>query len=82
MRCHQPLLATHPELTLIERPGWVEYRIANSHLAWDGSGKVVKGYSGWSWVDALVSALLAVLWPKVGIYYASACMQLSPGADQ
>jgi hypothetical protein len=66
MKSHRPLPATHPELAFFERPGWVEFRVDNSRLAYDGSGKVVKGYSAWSWFDALVPVVLAALWPKVG----------------
>lgn len=64
MRRSQPLPDTHPELTILEHPSSREFRVENWRLARDGSKKVLKFY-GWSWFDAAVPVLLAVLWPVV-----------------
>lgn len=65
MKRSKPLPDTHPELTVLESPGYREYRIQNWRLARDGSGRVIAGHTLWSWNDSLVSVLLSVLWLKL-----------------
>jgi hypothetical protein len=67
MRCSRPLATTHPELLVVKGRGYTEYRVYNSYLARDGSGRTVKRYTGWTWTDALVVALVAMAWPQVSI---------------
>ncbi|KIL69648.1 hypothetical protein M378DRAFT_69222 [Amanita muscaria Koide BX008] len=59
-----PLAATNPEFSLVECPGYHEYRIENWRLARDGSGKVINGVSSLSWVDASLALALSYLWLK------------------
>jgi len=56
---------THPELTVLELPGFCEYRVENWHLARDGSGRVVNGTSGWTWRESVAVLILGVVWPRV-----------------
>lgn len=65
MRRRHPLPDTNPELTVLELPGFCEYRVENWRLARDGSGRVVKGISGWTWRESIAIVILGLLWPKV-----------------
>jgi hypothetical protein len=65
MKCTRPLVTTHPELLIVEGNGYCEYRVHNTYTARDGTGKTINQCSGWSWLDALVVASIAVLWPQV-----------------
>ncbi|TFK76558.1 hypothetical protein BDN72DRAFT_923582 [Pluteus cervinus] len=65
MKQSRPLPVTHPEYSVLEFPGYYEYRIENWHLARDGSGRVIRGARGLSLMDAFVVGLLAILWPKL-----------------
>jgi phosphatidylinositol N-acetylglucosaminyltransferase subunit H len=56
---------THPELTVLELPGFCEYRVENWHIARDGSGRVVKGTSGWTWRESIAILILGIVWRKV-----------------
>lgn len=57
-------LATNPELSVLERPGFYEYRLENWHFARDGSDKIIRPVR-WSWLDSWLPLLLAYLWPNV-----------------
>lgn len=67
----QPLPSTHPQFSIIDYPSCREYRVENWYLARDGSGRVIKGTSLWTWWEAVVSAVLSLFWSKVclGIFH-------------
>ncbi|KAH8106748.1 hypothetical protein BXZ70DRAFT_246052 [Cristinia sonorae] len=64
MRRTRPLPDTHPELSILDHPTSREFRVENWRLARDGSKKVLK-FHGWSWLDAFLPVVLAVLWPSI-----------------
>lgn len=57
-------LQDHPEFSIRQHSGCIEYRVENWRISRDGSRRVLRGY-GWSWLDALVPVLTALLWEKV-----------------
>ncbi|KAG9318914.1 hypothetical protein JVU11DRAFT_1025 [Chiua virens] len=61
MRQTRPLPERHPEFTVHHWPGFTEYRVENWRLARDGSRRVLRGTSTWSWLDAVILALAATL---------------------
>ncbi|KAI0810913.1 hypothetical protein BC629DRAFT_1281118 [Irpex lacteus] len=65
-------LQDHPQFSIYQCEGHVEYRVENWRLARDGTGKVVKSF-GWTWVDLAIPVVVAVLWPKMTtrIHYAA-----------
>lgn len=65
MRLTRPLPCTHPELTIIEHPGYQEFRVENWRLARDGSGRIVRGTSIWEWWDVVVFLALSLIWEKL-----------------
>ncbi|TRM61880.1 hypothetical protein BD626DRAFT_500808 [Schizophyllum amplum] len=64
-RVSYPLPLTNPELIIIEKPGYTEYRVENWRLARDGSGHVVYGFSGYTWKDMLLIAVLSFFLQRV-----------------
>ncbi|KAF9242091.1 hypothetical protein BU15DRAFT_73019 [Melanogaster broomeanus] len=62
MRQTRPLPDTHPEFSVIEWPGFCEYRVENWRLARNGSGKVIRGATAWSWLDPCLPLLLSLVW--------------------
>lgn len=72
MRQTRPLPDTHPEFTVLDWPGFTEYRVEHWRLARDGSGQVVRGTCVWSWVDAwVVLVLLLLTWFEVRCWRAN-----------
>ncbi|KAL4076918.1 hypothetical protein V8B97DRAFT_2021604 [Scleroderma yunnanense] len=65
MRRNRPLPATHPEFSVIEWPGFCEYRVENWRLARDGSGRVIRNTAAWSWIDLCFPLFLAFFWSKI-----------------
>ncbi|KAF8628413.1 hypothetical protein AX15_003935 [Amanita polypyramis BW_CC] len=57
-------LSTNPEFSVLECPGYCEYRIENWRLARDGSGKIITSASGLSWLDAFLAATFSFMWLK------------------
>ncbi|KAF9453244.1 hypothetical protein P691DRAFT_658988 [Macrolepiota fuliginosa MF-IS2] len=47
-------LPSHPEFSVIDYPGYREYRVENFYIARDGSGRVVKRTSGLTWYWILI----------------------------
>ncbi|KAH7889328.1 hypothetical protein F5I97DRAFT_1940721 [Phlebopus sp. FC_14] len=64
MRQTRPLPDTHPEFSVIEWPGFYEYRVENWRLARNGSGRVIRSVTTWSWLDLCVAVFLSLIWPK------------------
>src|SRR6266576_2393351 len=58
-------LSTNPEFSILEYPGYFEYRVENWHLARDGSGRTITRISSLAWLDAILTAALSVTWLKV-----------------
>ena len=58
-------LSTNPEFSVLECPGYFEYRVENWRLARDGSGRTITRISSLSWLDAILTAALSVTWLKV-----------------
>ena len=58
-------LSTNPEFSVLECPGYSEYRVENWRLARDGSGRTISRISTLSWLDAILAAALSVAWLKV-----------------
>ncbi|KIJ59198.1 hypothetical protein HYDPIDRAFT_101125 [Hydnomerulius pinastri MD-312] len=65
MRQTRPLLDLHPEFSVIEWPGFSEYRVENWRLARNGSGKIIRGATTWSWLDPCVPVIFSLAWSKV-----------------
>jgi len=65
MRRTCPLPDTHPELSIIEWPGFCEYRVENRHLARDGSGRVINAVKSWTWFDSILPLALSFVWLRV-----------------
>ncbi|EGN95382.1 hypothetical protein SERLA73DRAFT_186323 [Serpula lacrymans var. lacrymans S7.3] len=65
MRRTCPLPDTHPEFSIIEWPGFWEYRVENWHLARDGSGRVINGAKTWTWFDSVLPLALSFVWLTV-----------------
>ncbi|KAK7693657.1 hypothetical protein QCA50_003226 [Cerrena zonata] len=63
MRRAHPL-PDHPEFSVIEHPSCREFRVENWRLARDGSRKVIHN-ARWSWLDALLPVVIAVIWPQI-----------------
>ncbi|PCH38121.1 hypothetical protein WOLCODRAFT_96527 [Wolfiporia cocos MD-104 SS10] len=61
MRRDLPLL-DHPELTLIECPAWLEYRVDNPRFLPDGPNGS-EATVAFFWLDAFVPLVIATLWP-------------------
>ncbi|KAF8350803.1 hypothetical protein F5887DRAFT_318203 [Amanita rubescens] len=57
-------LSTNPEFSVLECPGYFEYRVENWRLARDGSGRTITRISSLSWLDAILTAALSVTWLK------------------
>jgi phosphatidylinositol N-acetylglucosaminyltransferase subunit H len=66
MPCHRPLAETHPELLVNEHQGFTEFRVENRHLARDGSGVIIKGCFGFTWLDAIFMTFFALISLSVG----------------
>lgn len=62
-----PLPDTHPELSILEWPGFREYRVENWRLARDGSARIIRRTSPSVWLldVCLPPLLLALLWTKL-----------------
>lgn len=58
-------LSTNPEFSVLECPGYFEYRVENWRLARDGSGRTITRISSLSWLDAILTAALSLTWLKV-----------------
>lgn len=58
-------LSTNPEFSVLECPGYSEYRVENWRLARDGSSRTISCISTLSWLDAILAAALSVAWLKV-----------------
>jgi len=71
MRQTRPLPDTHPEFTVLYWPGFTEYRVEHWWFARDGSGRIVRGTCVWSWVDAVVVVMVAVVlaWSEVRVCF-------------
>jgi phosphatidylinositol N-acetylglucosaminyltransferase subunit H len=65
MQRSRPLATTNPEFSVLEWPGFREYRVENWHLARDGSQRVIKGATGLDWKLAIASVVLGLFWMKV-----------------
>ncbi|KAI0053999.1 hypothetical protein FA95DRAFT_1480209 [Auriscalpium vulgare] len=66
MRGSRPLPDTNPELLVLDAQDLCrEYRVENWHLARDGSGRVIRGASGLTWLDGVLVAVSGVLWRSV-----------------
>ncbi|TFK42693.1 hypothetical protein BDQ12DRAFT_676642 [Crucibulum laeve] len=62
---HQcPLPDSYPQFSVLDLPGYREYRVENWRLAKDGTRRVLQGTSGIDWQLAFISLLLAWLWAK------------------
>ncbi|KAF8699452.1 hypothetical protein AX14_000952 [Amanita brunnescens Koide BX004] len=57
-------LSTNPEFSVLECPGYSEYRVENWRLARDGSGRTISRISTLSWLDGILAAALSVAWLK------------------
>jgi phosphatidylinositol glycan class H protein len=66
MRRSRPLPDSYPEFSILQYPGFREYRVENWRLARDGSG-VVRNTSRLRWRDAFTVTLLSLVWPWVGV---------------
>lgn len=58
-------LSANPEFSVLECPGYCEYKVEHWRLARDGSGRVIGAASSLTWVDAVLVACLSVVWLKV-----------------
>ncbi|KAI9574113.1 hypothetical protein HD554DRAFT_1053 [Boletus coccyginus] len=67
MRQTRPLPDTHPEFTVLYWPGFTEYRVEHWWIARDGSGRIVRGTCVWSWIDAVVVVIFAVVLAWSGV---------------
>jgi len=65
MQRSKPLAATNPEFTVLDWPGFREYRVENWHLARDGSNRVIRGATGLTWQLATVPVVVGFIWTKV-----------------
>ncbi|KIM80721.1 hypothetical protein PILCRDRAFT_821977 [Piloderma croceum F 1598] len=65
MQRSRPLATTNPEFSVLEWPGFREYRVENWHLARDGSQRVIKGATGLDWKLAIASVVLGLFWMKI-----------------
>ncbi|GBE82026.1 GPI-GlcNAc transferase complex, PIG-H component-domain-containing protein [Sparassis latifolia] len=63
MRRTSPLL-DFPEFSLLECPGWREYRVENPRLVHTGA-HTLRRILHWYWTDATLPLLAAILWPSV-----------------
>lgn len=85
MQRTRPLPNTNPEFSVLECPGYREYRVENWHLARDGSGRVVRGTLGWTWREAVIPVVVSIVWPKVFklfLFETSHLHEFSPGQQQ
>ncbi|KAF4576474.1 hypothetical protein EYR40_000713 [Pleurotus pulmonarius] len=64
MNIYRPLASTHPQFTVLEFPGFKEYRVENWRLSRNGSGKVVHATSGLTWREACHAFVLTYIWPR------------------
>ncbi|KAF9263509.1 hypothetical protein L218DRAFT_927142 [Marasmius fiardii PR-910] len=62
------LSSTNPEFSVLYFPTFTEFRVENWRLARDGTGKIVRGSSGWSWRDCIPAVVFSYLWPKASFW--------------
>jgi len=65
MQRSRPLANTNPELFVLDFPGFREYRVENWHLARDGSQRIIKGATGFTWKVAIAPVVLGLIWTKI-----------------
>ncbi|KAJ8086497.1 hypothetical protein PM082_005320 [Marasmius tenuissimus] len=68
MKRFHPLPSTNPEFSVLRSSAFTEFRVENWRLKRDGSGKVVRGSSSWSWRDCIPPVIISYLWPKVSFW--------------
>ena len=76
MRRIRPIPDTHPQFSVLDLPGYREYRVENWHLARDGSGRIIRGTSYPLWWSIL-SLCMSIAWLKVTNLLGLACQKLS-----
>lgn len=52
----QPLVESHPELSVFDQPGFREYRVENQNVI-----------TGFTWKLAAITVIIGLLWDKVPI---------------
>ncbi|KAG7097075.1 hypothetical protein E1B28_004461 [Marasmius oreades] len=62
------LSSTNPEFSALRFPTFTEFKVENWRLSRDGTGKIVKGSSSWSWPDCIPPVIVAYLWPKTSLW--------------
>ncbi|OCH95036.1 hypothetical protein OBBRIDRAFT_768641 [Obba rivulosa] len=77
MRCTKPL-ADHPEFSIIDSPGWREFRVQNPQLMYEGTS-TFQALSVWSWADAGILLCIAVTWPLLSDSYVNAAVAAVSG---
>jgi len=65
MQRSRPLASTHPEFSVLYFPGFLEYRVENWHLSRDGSQRIVRYVTGFTWEFAIVSVILGFIGSKI-----------------
>lgn len=63
MKRIRPIPDTHPQFSVLDLPGYREYRVENWHLARDGSGRIIRGTSYFLWWSIL-SLCISIAWLK------------------
>ena len=66
MRRSRPLPDSYPEFSILEYPGFREYRVENWRLARDGS-RAARKASYLRWRDVITVTLLSLVWPGVNL---------------
>jgi len=76
MKRIHPIPDTHPQFSVLDLPGYREYRVENWHLARDGSGRIIRGTSyplRWS----ILSLCVSIAWLMVTNPLSLVCQKLS-----
>jgi hypothetical protein len=76
MRRVRPIPDTHPQFSVLDLPGYREYRVENWHLARDGSGRIIRGTSYPLWLSIL-SLCMSIAWLKVTNLLGLVCQKIS-----
>jgi len=65
MQHSRPLANTNPEFSVLDFPGFREYRVENWHLSRDGNQSVIRGATGLTWKVAIMPIVLGLIWTKI-----------------
>jgi len=60
----QPLANTNPEFSVLDFPGFREYRVENWHLSRDGCQRVIRGATGLTWKITIALIVLGLILAK------------------